>query len=40
MRYEQYQSIALMVALALGLLDTPINFVSNIFLSLIYRLIF
>lgn len=40
MRYEQYLSIALMIALALGLLDTPINFVSNIFLSLIYRLIF
>lgn len=40
MRYEQYLSIALMIALALGLLDTPINFVSNLFLSLIYRLIF
>lgn len=40
MRYEQYLSIALMIALALGLLDTPINFVSNIFLNLIYRLIF
>ena len=40
MRYEQYLSIALMIALALGLLDEPINFVSNIFLNLIYRLIF
>ena len=40
MRYEQYISIALMVALFLGLLDTPIQFVSNLFLSLIYRLIF
>lgn len=40
MRYEQYLSIALMVALFLGLLDTPIDFVSNLFLSLISRLIF
>lgn len=35
MRYEKYISLALMIALFLGLLDGPINFVSNIF----YRLI-
>ena len=39
MRYERYLSIALMIALALGLLDTPIHFVSNLFLTLIERLI-
>lgn len=37
MRYEQYLSIALMIALFLGLLDTPIQWVSNLFLSWIYR---
>lgn len=40
MRYERYLSIGLMIALALGLLDTPIHIVSNFFLNLIYRLIF
>ena len=35
MRYEKYISLALMIALFFGLLDGPINFVSNIF----YRLI-
>ncbi len=40
MRYEQYLSIILMVALALGLLDRPINFVSDLFMSWIVRLIF
>ena len=35
MRYERYISLALMIALFLGLLDRPIDFVSNIF----YRLI-
>lgn len=40
MRYERYLSIGLMIALAFGLLDTPINFVSNLFLRLITNLIF
>lgn len=40
MQYEQYISLALMLALFLGLLDTPIHYVSNLFLNLIYRLIF
>ena len=40
MRYEKYIYIALLIALALGLLDTPINFVSNIFLNLIMRVAF
>lgn len=40
MRYERYISIALMIALFLGLLDTPINFVTNLFWNLITRLIF
>ncbi len=40
MRYERYLSIGLMIALAFGLLDTPIHFVSNLFLQLIERLIF
>ena len=35
MRYERYLSIALMIALAFGLLDKPINLVSNFFLQLI-----
>lgn len=39
MRYENYLSIALMIALFLGLLDTPIRVISDLFLSLIYRLI-
>ena len=30
MRYERYVSIALLFALALGLLDTPIHWVSNL----------
>ena len=40
MRYERYISIGLMLALFLGLLDTPINFVTNLFWNLITRLIF
>jgi len=40
MRYERYLSIALMIALAFGLLDKPINLVSNFFLQLITNLIF
>lgn len=40
MRYERYLSIALMIALAFGLLDTPINVVSNFFLRIITTLIF
>ncbi len=40
MRYEQYLSLALMAALFLGFLDTPIEFVSDLFLDLISRLIF
>ena len=40
MRYERYISIALMLALFLGFLDTPINLVSNLFLRLITTLIF
>ena len=35
MRYEKYIYIALMVALFLGLLDTPINFVTNLFMRII-----
>ena len=37
MQYERYIYIALLIALAFGLLDTPINFISNIFLNLIMR---
>ena len=40
MRYERYISVGLMIALFLGLLDTPINFVVNIFWNLITMLIF
>ena len=40
MRYERYISIILLLALALGFLDTPINFVSNLFLRLIETVIF
>ena len=40
MRYERYLSIGLMIALAFGLLDRPINLVSNFFLQLITNLIF
>ena len=40
MRYERYIYIALLVALAFGLLDGPIDFISNIFLNLIYRVAF
>lgn len=36
MRYERYIYIALMFALVLGFLDTPINFVTNIFMKLIF----
>lgn len=39
MRYERYISFALMIALFLGLLDTPIDFVSNIFYRLIELMI-
>lgn len=39
-RYEHYISIAMMVALFLGLLDTPINWITGIFWNLITRLIF
>ena len=35
MRYEKYLYILLMVALFLGFLDTPISFVTNLFLSII-----
>ena len=35
MRYERYISIALMIALFFGFLDTPINFVTNLFMRLI-----
>ena len=35
MRYEKYIYIALMFALVLGFLDTPINFVTNLFMKLI-----
>ena len=37
MRYERYLSIALMIALAFGLLDRPIDFVSDFFVQLIYN---
>ena len=40
MRYERYLSIGLMIALAFGLLDKPINLVSTFFLQLITNLIF
>lgn len=40
MRYEKYIYIALMVALAFGLLDGPIDFVSNLFLELIFSIAF
>ena len=40
MRYEHYLSLALMLALIVGLLDTPIQFVSNLFFKLIYQIIF
>ena len=35
MRYEKYLYILLMVALFLGFLDTPISFVTNLFMSII-----
>ena len=35
MRYEKYLYILLMVALFLGFLDTPITFVTNLFMSII-----
>ena len=40
MRYERYIYIALLLALAFGLLDRPISFVSDIFLNLILRVAF
>ena len=40
MQYERYIALALMLALFVGLLDTPIHYVSNFFLNLIYRVIF
>ena len=39
MRYEKYISLALMVALFIGLLDYPIDFVSGIFYQLIELII-
>ncbi len=40
MRYERMISLVLMLALFVGLLDTPIRFVSDLFMDLIWRLIF
>ena len=40
MRYEQYLSIGLMLALAFGLLDVPLSLLTNFIMSLIQRLIF
>ena len=40
MRYERYIYIALLFALAFGLLDAPIRYVSNIFLNLIMQIAF
>ncbi len=40
MRYEKYIYIALMFALILGFLDTPINFVTNLFMKLIFAAAF
>ena len=40
MRYERYIYIALLLALAFGLLDRPISFVSDIFLNIILRVAF
>lgn len=35
MRYEKYIYMVLMIALLLGLLDTPISFVTNLFMDLL-----
>ncbi len=40
MRYERVISLVLMLALFVGLLDTPIRLVSNFFINLIWQLIF
>ena len=40
MRYEQYIYIALMIALFLGFLDTPIDMVTNLFMKLIFAVTF
>ena len=40
MRYERVISLVLMLALFVGLLDTPIRFVSNLFINLIWYFIF
>jgi len=40
MKYERYIYIVLMVALLFGLLDTPINFVTNLFMRLILQAAF
>ena len=40
MRYEKYIYIVLMIALFLGFLDTPINFVTNLFMKLIFAVTF
>ncbi len=40
MKYERYIYIVLMLALVFGLLDRPINFVSDFFINLIYRMAF
>ncbi len=40
MKYEQYIYIGLMVLLVLGALDTPIAFVTNLFMDLIFAVTF
>ncbi len=40
MRYEQYIYIALMLLLLLGVLDGPINFVTNLFMEIILKAAF
>ena len=40
MRFEQYISIALMLALALGWLDAPIRWLSSFVLNLIFKITF
>ena len=40
MKYEQFIYIVLMIALILGFLDGPINFVSGLFRNLIWQIVF
>ena len=40
MQYEKYIYIALMVALFFGVLDTPTNFLTNLFTNIIFNVAF